>query len=101
MALVIESQDRKTLKPFAALAKQMGLKVKYTRIVINRYENPKTEFRRNVLPQYNDECDNRFLSHIDEIENELSNPENIIKFKNADSAIDYLKKKCRSEGVPL
>jgi hypothetical protein len=24
----------------------------------------------------------------------LSNPDNIIKFKNADSAIDYLKKKC-------
>jgi hypothetical protein len=94
MALVIESQDKKTLKPFAALARQMGLKVRYTRVVINSREKSEYEFETNAIPQYNDEYDKNFLSHIDEIENELSNPDNIIKFKNADSAIDYLKKKC-------
>jgi len=48
----------------------------------------------NIIPQYNDEYDERFLAHIDEIESELSNPGNIIKFKNSDDAINYLKKKC-------
>ena len=49
MALLIESQDQKTLKPFATLAKQMGLKVRYTsRIVINNRENPKSEFEKKI-----------------------------------------------------
>ena len=48
MALLIESQDPKTLKPFATLAKQMGLKVRYTRILINNRKNPKSEFEKKI-----------------------------------------------------
>jgi len=61
----------------------------------------KLPFESDFIPQYNDEYDERFLAHIDEIESELSNPENIIKFKNSDSAIDYLKRKCCGVGDPL
>ncbi|MCL1946635.1 MAG: hypothetical protein FWF51_05715 [Chitinivibrionia bacterium] len=48
MALLIESKDKKTLKPFFALAKQMGLKAKYTEIIINGEKKPKSEFEKKI-----------------------------------------------------
>ena len=48
MALLIESKDKKTLKSFAALAKQMGLKVKYTQVIIDVKKSPKSEFEEKI-----------------------------------------------------
>jgi len=48
MALLIESKDKKTLKSFAALAKQMGLKVKYTQIIIDVENSQESEFEKKI-----------------------------------------------------
>jgi disulfide oxidoreductase YuzD len=48
MALVIESQNQRALKPFADLAKHMGFKVKYTKITVNNRQKTKSEFEEKI-----------------------------------------------------